>query len=146
MVCQRYAPNREEAKDMFQNGLVNIFTDLHQFDSSRASFSTWSNRIMAHAALRHLKELKRLDFFEQGTEVGEGVWAVLDKEEKIDSEAITKAIQELPVGYRAVFNLYVLEGYSHAEIAAYLGISINTSKSQLFKAKKQLRKWLEVKL
>jgi len=146
MVCQRYAPNREEAKEMFQNGLVEIFSDLHQFNARLASFSTWSNRIMAHAALKHLKDLRRFDFFEQVPNQEEVIWKFREDEEKINIETVTKFIQELPTGYRAVFNLHVLEGYSHAEIAAYLGISVSTSRSQLYKAKKQLRQWLEVKL
>ena len=145
MVCQRYAPNAEEAKDMFQSGLVEIFTDLHQFNPQRGHFSSWSNRVMAHAAIKHLKQ-QRANFSIQAiTEKGD----LLDSteySENINSETITLAIQKLPAGYRTVFNMYVLEGYSHQEIADYLNISVNTSKSQLHKAKKQLRQWLEVKL
>lgn len=145
MVCQRYAPNVVEAKDMFQNGLVEIFSDLYQFNAERGSFSTWSNRVMAHAAIKHLK--KRFENFnvqclDQEIDFSDST----DYDEQINNETITLAIQKLPAGYRAVFNMYVLEGYTHQEIADYLNISVNTSKSQLYKAKKQLRQWLEVKL
>jgi RNA polymerase sigma-70 factor (ECF subfamily) len=144
MVCQRYAPNAEEAKDMFQNGLVEIFTDLHQYEPKRSKFSTWSNRVMAHAAIRYLKQRSATFSVIEQESVAE-----LDTnydEDKINSETITLAIQKLPAGYRAVFNMYVLEGYSHQEIARFLNITVSTSKSQLHKAKKQLRQWLEVKL
>jgi RNA polymerase sigma-70 factor (ECF subfamily) len=146
MLCRRYASNQEEVKDMFQSGLLEIFSDLHQFDASKANFSTWSNRILAHAALKRLKALKRLDSFERALLEEEDFEGIDIEDEKIDQETITQAIQKLPVGYRTVFNLYVLEGYTHAEIASSLDISVSTSKSQLLKAKKQLRRWLEVKL
>ena len=130
---------------MFQNGLVEIFSDLHQFNPARGSFSTWSNRVMAHAAIRHLKQ--RLEEFKvRNYQEAHEVVETVDYSEPLNSETITSAIQQLPAGYRAVFNLYVLEGYSHQEIADYLNVTVSTSKSQLHKAKKQLRQWLEVKL
>lgn len=145
MVCLRYAPNSLEAKDMFQSGLVEIFSDLHQFVAGRGSFENWSNRVMAHAAIKHLQQQSKT-FEVQGVDLEEKHIVSTDYTENINSETITLAIQQLPTGYRTVFNMFVLEGYTHQEIANYLKISVSTSKSQLHKAKKQLRQWLEVRL
>lgn len=145
MVCLRYAPNAVEAKDMFQNGLIEIFSDLHQFKPERGSFPNWSKRVMAHAAIRHLKQ--RSEIFEVPyTDQEVDSIDRTENTEKINSETITLALQQLPTGYRTVFNMFVLEGYTHQEIADFLNISVSTSKSQLHKAKRQLRQWLEVKL
>ena len=144
MLCQRYSNSREDAKDMLQDGLVQIFKDLHQFDPQRASFSTWSNRVMANSALRYLKKWKHLNFTEELRDMEPLIMDTTQYIEIINAETLTKAIQQLPAGYRSVFNLYVLEGYSHKEIASKLNISVGTSRSQFFKAKKQLRAWLEI--
>ena len=146
MVCQRYSNSREDAKDMLQDGLVQIFNDLYQFDSKRSNFSTWSNRVMANAAIRYLKKWKHLNFIH---ELKDDEHPLIDSAENVElfnTETLTKAIQQLPTGYRLVFNMYVLEGFSHQEIANTLNISVGTSRSQFFKAKKQLRAWLEVML
>jgi RNA polymerase sigma-70 factor (ECF subfamily) len=145
MVCLRYAPNEVEAKDMFQNGLIEIFSHLHQFKPEKGSFSNWSKRVMAHAAIKYLKQ-RSATFKAQCLDQEAGYTDQAENTDKINSETITRAIQQLPAGYRTVFNMYVLEGYTHREIADYLNISVSTSKSQLHKAKKQLRQWLEVKL
>ena len=146
MVCQRYSNSREDARDMLQDGLVQIFKDLHQFDAKRANFSTWSNRVMANAAIRYLKKWKHLNFIEELKDMEQVIIDTSENVEIFNAEVLTKAIQQLPAGYRLVFNMYVLEGYSHQEIANKLNISVGTSRSQFFKAKKQLKAWLEVML
>lgn len=139
----RYAKNRVEAKDVFQEGLISIFKDLHQFDAQRGEFSHWSSRVMVNAALRFLKKNQWQNTFadlkvaENEQEVSE---SILDK---IAAKELIQLIQQLPLGYRIVFNMYVIEGFLHKEIAAELGITIGTSKSQLSKAKKALRNQLE---
>ncbi len=147
MICRRYGRNLEEAKDMLQDGLVEIFQDLKQFDCNRGNFSAWSNRVIAHAAIRYLKKWKHLDFSTDIDNLKDFLVVTnTDNEEYVDTESIIKAIQKLPDGFRVIFNMYVLEGYTHQEIANYLNISVGTSKSQLSRAKKQLKAWLEVTL
>ena len=139
----RYGKNRVEAQDVFQEGLINIFKDLHQFDSERGEFPHWSNRVLVNAALRFLKKNQWQNTFadlkvaENEQEISE---SILDK---MAAKELVQIIQQLPLGYRIVFNMYVIEGFSHKEIAAHLEITIGTSKSQLSKAKKALRNILE---
>lgn len=130
---------------MFQSGLVEIFSDLHQFVAGRGSFENWSKRVMAHAAIKHLQQ-KSKTFEVQVNDLEVRYFNSIDHTENISSETITLAMQQLPTGYRTIFNMHVLEGYTHQEIADFLNISVSTSKSQLHKAKKQLRQWLEVRL
>ncbi|MFK8102590.1 MAG: RNA polymerase sigma factor [Saprospiraceae bacterium] len=146
MLCLRYGKNKYEADDIFQEGLIQVFKDLKQFDARRASFDTWSSRLMSHAALRYLKRnswnqnFTTLEEVETATETNENIY------DQLAAKELTALIQELPTGYRVIFNLYVLEGYQHKEIAKQLKISEGTSKSQLSKAKKMLRERLEFHL
>lgn len=139
----RYGKNRGEAQDVFQEGLISIFKDLHQFDSERGTFIHWSNRVLVNSALRFLKKnqwqntFSDLEVVEHQKEVSENI---LDQ---IAAKELVGMIQKLPLGYRIVFNLYAIEGFSHKEIAEQLEISVGTSKSQLSKAKKALRSLLE---
>lgn len=139
----RYGKNKVEAQDVFQEGLISIFKDLHQFDFKRGEFIHWSNRVLVNAALRFLKKNQWQNTFtdlkvaKNEQEISE---SILDK---IAAKELVQIIQQLPLGYRIVFNMYVIEGFSHKEIAAQLEISIGTSKSQLSKAKKALRNILE---
>lgn len=142
MTALRYARNKSHAEDVFQEGLIQIFKDLHQFDDTKSSFPTWSNRVLINAALRFIKKNNKLSFDDLDDHMD-----LNSVPEKIHSQLATKEltemVQRLPDGYRIVFNLYVIEGYSHKEIAAQLQVSVNTSKTQLFKAKKELRLKLE---
>lgn len=142
MTALRYARNKSQAEDIFQEGLIQIFKDLHQFDDSKSSFPTWSNRVLINAALKFIKKNNKLVFdnIDHHTEMS-------SIQEKVHSQLATKEmtemVQALPDGYRIVFNLYVIEGYTHKEISEKLNVSISTSKTQLFKAKKELRSKLE---
>ncbi len=141
-VCLRYAKDRPEAEDMLQEGFIKIFRDLHQYGSNGA-LGGWLRRVMVNTALQHLRKQKKwiadveIEHIADQYTTGEDVFA------RLGAEALTRLIQQLPVGYRMVFNLYVVEGYSHQEIADQLQVSVNTSKSQLSKAKATLRKMLE---
>jgi RNA polymerase sigma-70 factor (ECF subfamily) len=143
MICLRYAPDRSDAEDMLQEGLINIFKEIKQFDPKKASFSAWSNRVMVNASLQHLRKWKKLNFHQSID--GYEDHAIQQEEVfgKIGTKELTALVQKLPDGYRAVFNLYVMEGYKHREIAEMLSISENTSKTQLLKAKQMLRNQLE---
>jgi len=126
---------------MLQNGLINIYTKINQFNSERGNFKSWSSRIIVNDCLMFLR---KNSFKSEDLNDHHGIF---DKSETsldiLSAEELTKLIQQLPDGYRAVFNLYILEGYNHKEIAEKLNISEGTSKSQLFKAKKLLREKLE---
>lgn len=143
-LCLRYGRNRTEAQDIMQEGLVGVFQDLKQYDPERGEFKSWSNRVMVHAALRYLKKhqwqqsFEDLELAESEPDFSETIL------EKISAKELTHIIQQLPSGYRIVFNMYVIEGYSHKEISEALNVSIGTSKSQLSKAKKLLRRKLEI--
>lgn len=146
MLCLRYGKNKYEADDMMQEGLIQVFKDLHQFDETRASFDTWSSRLMSHAALRYLKKnswhqtFKDIDEVEDSSGLRETIY------DQLAAKELTVLIQQLPMGYRIVFNMFVLEGFSHKEIAKELDITEGTSKSQLSKAKRMLRNKIEFQL
>lgn len=142
-LCLRYGKSRMEAMDILQEGLIAIFKDLYQFDAKRGTFVHWSNRVLVNAALRFLKKhqwqqtFMDLEAAENESEITE------DALDKIAAKELIHLIHQLPLGYRIVFNMYVIEGFSHKEIAEQLKISTGTSKSQLSKAKKALRNQLE---
>lgn len=140
-ICLRYAANEAEAEDMFQDGMILIFQNLYQYQPF-GSFIGWLRKVMVNNCLQHLRKRKNnftLPLVEQQLEVEE------TKEDKnpISEEQLLAFVQKLPTGYRTIFNLYVIEGYTHQEIGQYLSISANTSKSQLSRAKKLLRSLIE---
>lgn len=143
MISLRYASNKAEAEDMLQEGLISIFRDLKQFDPGKAAFSAWSSKVMVNAALQYLRKWKKLNFNQSLDGFEDQLSYKDDILGKIGAKELTALVQELPEGYRTVFNLYVMEGYKHREIADMLSISENTSKSQLMKAKNMLRNRLE---
>lgn len=137
-LCLRYANNRQTAEDMLQDGFIMVFKDLKHYKGSGA-LGGWIRKVMINVALQHIR--KRVKLF--AIEELEAANQITSKEETIyeqlGAKELTMLIQQLPDGYRMVFNLYVVEGYAHKEIADLLNISVSTSKSQLFKAKAQLR-------
>lgn len=146
MICLRYAHNKAEAEDMLQEGLISIFKDLRQFDPKKAAFSAWSNKVMVNAALQHLRKWKKLIFDQQLDDYENQLTNNEDVMGSLGTKELMKFVQQLPDGYRVVFNLYVIEGYKHKEIAEILSIAESTSKTQLLKAKKMLRNQLETVL
>lgn len=142
-LCLRYGRNRSDAEDIMQDGLLMIFRDLRQHDSQRGVFKRWSNRIMVNAALKYLKKHQWQQSFEDLSAADSEAQISQYIIETISAKELTLLIQQLPSGYRQIFNMYEIEGYSHLEIAEALNITVSTSKSQLFKAKKSLRQQLE---
>lgn len=141
-ICLRYAKNREEAKDMLQDGFVKIYSNLYQYKPI-GPLGGWMRRVMVNVCLQHIR--RRKDLF-SNTDIDKVAHLYQAQEEvftQFREKALVQMIQQLPEGYRAVFNLYVIEGYSHKEIAQQLGISESTSKSQLSRAKATLRQLLE---
>ena len=141
-VCMRYANNYDDACDVLQEGFIKIFEKLGSY-KKHGSFEGWIRRIFVNTALDHIRKTKNL---KQMLEV-DSVEYMLPQADGIVSslaaEDLMKILGEIPVGYRTVFNMYAIEGYSHKEIAKELGISVNTSKSQYSRAKGFLREIVE---
>ena len=146
-VCLRYAGNPEEAEDILQEGFIKIFKKLGSF-RSEGSFEGWIRRIFVNTAIEHFRRKRYLQpVTEKEENTVEGSYlSVLDNLAERD---IMELIQKLSPGYRTVFNMYVVEGYTHKEIGDMLGISEGTSKSQLSRAKvilqQMVKKYLEEK-
>lgn len=139
-VCVRYSQSQEEAQDVLQMGFIKVFEKLHMY-SSEGSLEGWIRKVIVNTALDNIRknkkfndnvELDKVDFhLENHSESG------LDS---LSAKDLLKIIQQMPPGFRTVFNLYAIEGYSHKEIAEQLGISVSTSKSQYSRAKVHLQK------
>ncbi|MDJ1503869.1 sigma-70 family RNA polymerase sigma factor [Xanthocytophaga agilis] len=140
-LCLRYMRNEFDAEEVLMNGFLRFFETLHSFEyRDDNGLEAWLKRIMVNAALMYLRKTKNLSLLmhEEDVIIPENATV----ESQLNSEMIYSLILQLPTGYRTVFNLYAIEGYSHAEIAEQLGISENTSKSQLSRARALLQSWL----
>lgn len=138
-VCVRYVNNRETARDLLQDGFIKLFTKVDSY-SGIGSFAGWIRRIFVTTALEYLRQndaLKQTESFEEyGNSIENNDISVLDK---ISADDLITCISDLSDGYRTVFNLYAIEGYSHAEIAEMLNISESTSRSQFMRARRILQ-------
>jgi RNA polymerase sigma factor (sigma-70 family) len=137
-VCLRYAQDSAEAEDMLQEGFIRVFRYIGQF-KFEGSFEGWVRRVIVNTALKQLQK-KKIDF----KEITERTQHAGPADEpyaynNLGEEEIMKLINQLPEGYRLVFNLNVIEGYSHDEIGEMLNIQASTSRSQLVKARKMLQ-------
>lgn len=138
--CLRYASDRAEAEDMLQEGFLVVFKELYQYDASRGAIGGWIRRIIINSALQIVR--KKKIFFSEITEDQNILMADEDAISQIGLKELLGYIQQLPTGYRTVFNMYVIDGMAHNEIAETLQISLSTSKTQLFKAKLMLQKMI----
>lgn len=141
-VCKRYVRNREDAEEVLGEAFYKVLTNIHFF-KNEGSFEGWMRRITVNEALMFLRKQHN---FNLTVEFDPNLDAEMDTPTAVDELAakdILILLDALPTGYRTVFNLYAVEGYKHREIADTLGISINTSKSQLILAKKRLQELLE---
>lgn len=142
-VCLRYAKNRMEAEDIMQEGFIKVFQNLKNFRNA-GSLEGWVRRIIVNTAINYYKKnLKYLQTLDIDDCINNENISV-ESNDNINMKILLNLIQKLPEGYRMVFNLYVMEGYSHKEIAETLGISENTSKSQLSRARKVLQEKLKL--
>ncbi len=141
-LCLRYANSREDAEDVLQEGFVKVFRDLNQYTGA-GNFEGWVRKVFVNTALQHLqKQKKNLITMElDGQDFPDEPETYLSDEPP--AKNMIRILQQLPTGYRTIFNLHILEGYSHPEIAEILDISVGTSKSQLLRAKVHFRKLLE---
>ncbi len=142
-ICFRYMKIREEAEDIMIQSFYRIFSNIEKF-SGTGSFEAWMRKVAVNESLMALRKRKMMivDINEAFTVKDE---SNMDISELLEYEELLSILDHLPTGYRTVFNLYVIEGYKHREIAEKLGISINTSKSQLILAKKRLQEILNKK-
>lgn len=131
LVCLRYAKDRSTAQDYLQETFINIFRNLQQFDQTKGVFESWAKRIAINACLGNIRKNTLYSVNLTGAE--QTPTTEVDALSKMTLAEMLDQIQRLPYGYRTVFNMYVIDGYSHKEIAAELNISISTSKSQLIK-------------
>src|SRR5258706_11489245 len=132
-VCLRYAGNTEEAEDILQEGFIKVFKKMSSYRGD-GSFEGWMRRVFVNTAIEHFRRKRYLmPVTEKEENTIEGKYlSVLDD---LAARDIMMLVQDLSPGYRTVFNLYVVEGYTHKEIADMMGISEGTSKSQLSRAK-----------
>lgn len=134
-VSRRYTRSTEEAEEILSNGFIKVFKNINQYES-KGSFEGWIRKIIVNEAINYIRYKKNLfveteqEWFDYGHE---------ELNEQNDAQEILSLIDDLPMGYKTVFNLYAIEGYPHKEIAQLLGITEGTSKSQLSKARNLLQ-------
>lgn len=141
-VCMRYAADKMEAEDMLQNGFIKVFNKLADFRGDGA-FEGWVRRIMVHTSIeyyrKHHKMMQVVDIDSPGIEPSVDPLAASN----LGVKDLLLLIQQLPPGYRMVFNLYAIEGFSHKEISETMGISEGASKSQLSRARGLLKEQIQ---
>lgn len=146
-ICDRYTNKQDDAVEILNDGFLKVFRDIHNFKPAYAdvisSFKGWLRKIMIYTAIDHFRKYHKHQLVSPLDDFSLHIPSVNeDAVNKLSYEEIIRAVQELTPGYRTVFNLFVIEGISHEEIAEHLGISTGTSKSNLFKARMQLQKIL----
>ncbi len=138
-LLKRYVKRREDAEDVLIEAFFKVLDNIDRFQGS-GSFEGWVRRIVVNEALMFLRRKHNFNLSLDATDMD--IPSTANAGQELQAADILQLLDQLPTGYRTVFNLYVLEGYKHREIAELLGISINTSKSQLILAKKRLRQLL----
>lgn len=146
-ICDRYTSKHDDAVEILNDGFLKVFREIHHYQPAYSdvvsSFKGWLRKIIVYTAIDHFRKNQKHQVVGQLDSVVFHVPSYSeDALDKISYDEIIKAIQDLSPGYRTVFNLFVIDGLSHDEIAGHLGISTGTSKSNLSKARKQLQKIL----
>lgn len=139
-LCKRYIKGEMEAEDVMIKGFMKVFTKIDLFEG-KGSFEGWMKRIMINEALGYIRKNKSM-YLEIEIEAADKEPDFDTLSTELEAMDLLKMVNGLPSGYRTIFNLYAIEGYSHKEIAELLGISENTSKSQLSRARMHLQKKL----
>lgn len=139
-VCLRYSQNREEAKEIVNDGFLKVFSHIRD-QREGSSFKSWLRKIMVHASIDFFRRNEK--YYNQ-SEISPFVkeLSVPDSHSILSEQEILRLVQLLPPAYRMSFNLYAIEGYKHHEIAEMLGITVGTSKSNLAKARNKLKEML----
>ncbi|MFZ5999624.1 MAG: RNA polymerase sigma factor [Bacteroidota bacterium] len=139
-LCCRYVKDRMEAEDVMVTAFTKVFERINQFKGD-GSFEGWIRRIMVNESLTYLRRHKSM-YLETEIEAADREPDYGSLQNELEAEDLRKLIADLPTGYRIVFNLYAIDGFSHQEIAEQLGITESTSKSQLSRARALLQKQL----
>ncbi len=140
-ICLRYAKTKEEAEDVFQDGFVKVFKYIGKY-SFTGSFEGWIRKIFLNTAISNFRRNARNYFHAEFESTENNLPHRAFEELRYTEEELLSVINELPEGYRLVFNLYAVEGFKHKEIAELLDIDENTSKTQLFRARRFLQEQL----
>ena len=147
-ICIRYTHKREEAEDVLQEGFIKVFQKINTFEG-KGSFEGWLKRIMVNTAINYYKSNKKYQLQEEydvnnvNHTKSNQPDEIVELDGPINQEVLIGMINDLPVGYRLVFNMYVFDGMTHKEIALDLNVSEGTSKSQLSKARRHLKAKVE---
>ena len=135
-VCLRYVSDRETARDLLQDGFVKVFTGMDSY-SGIGSFEGWMRKIFVNCALEHLR---KSDVLREATDLDNTAELIHPDSSAISDMSAVELVQELPAGFRTVFNLFAIEGYSHKEISEMMNITESTSRSQFTRAKQLLQR------
>ncbi|MFA5574735.1 MAG: RNA polymerase sigma factor [Brumimicrobium sp.] len=141
-VTIRYMKDQSRAEDVLQEGFIKVFKNIHRFEN-KGSLEGWIRRIMVNTALDHIRKYKKEKYNIELDGTTFKVSVNSKAESILQTEVLLELVQQLPEGYRVIFNMFAIEGYSHKEIAEKLEISESTSKSQYLRARKALREALE---
>ena len=142
MVCLKYSKNHEDAEDTLQDSFLTVFKKIDQY-AHKGSFEGWIKRITIHTAIQKYRDKSRLQIVSEENIKEESEDEEVDPSTEISVDFLLGLIQQLPDRYRLVFNLYVLDSFSHKEISSMLEISEGTSKSNLSRARQLLKKEVE---
>ena len=141
-VCYRYTKSISDAEDVLQDGFVKVFKYLNQYKAD-GELGAWIRRIMVNTALNYLKTNKKYQYDLSFNEMALHPVSSDDPLIQLQTKELSELIRQLPTGFQTIFNLHAVEGYSHVEIAAMLGISDGTSRSQYARARALLIEWIE---
>ena len=140
-VCQRYLKDIEDARDLMQEGFIKLYTNINKY-SGEGSFDGWVRKIFVNCALERLRQN---DILKYADDISENYFTEIPDEDTtsdISSDEIMMYVRSLPDGFRTVFNMFAIEGYSHKEIGTELNISESTSRSQYMRARNMLQKMM----
>lgn len=136
-ICLRYARDANDALDILQEGFIRVFKGLHTF-KGESPLANWMDRVMANAAIRHISKGKKISF-EESKSLEKLMGKHDIQQHEFNANDILSLVNQLPFGYRTVFNMFAIEGYSHKEIAKHLGITEGGSRSQYARSKKAIQ-------
>ena len=141
-ICVRYCNSREEAVEVLNDGFLKAFSNLRNFDK-QSRFEPWLKRILVNSSIDYYRKAKKHYYHDDVSEARSLEVSAASPVSTMNHEDLMKLVSGLPAGYRMVFNLYVIEGYSHKEIAEIMQITESTSKSNLSRAREALRKQIK---
>ncbi|MES2428849.1 MAG: sigma-70 family RNA polymerase sigma factor [Bacteroidota bacterium] len=141
-ICLRYANDRDEAAEVMNQGFFKVFTKIDTYDATRP-FKAWLGRIMMNVSIDHYRANLKMAYAEDLDQAEHVYDASVATDNNLNYNDLLAMVQRLPQGYRTVFNLFAIDGYSHEEIADMLNINVGTSKSNLFKARQKLKQMIQ---